>query len=91
MGFKVYRPPEVGPGVAQYSFISNWGLAPCLRGACASLRAHSLAHNGFRAGSSHYKTNAMSVFEPLRRACAELARARFLKIVSYLVFVNLKL
>ena len=39
-------------GVVQYSFISNRGLAPCLRGACASLRARSLAQNGFRADSS---------------------------------------
>ena len=29
------------------------GLAPFLRAACASLHTHSLAHNDFRAGSSH--------------------------------------
>ena len=68
-------------------------------GACAvlagSLRAHSLAHNGFRAGSSHYKTNTMSVFEPLRQPCAVLARSLreqgFCRIMLDLVFAHLKL
>ena len=60
-------------GVVQYSFISNWGLAPCWRGACA--RTVWLTMVFAQAYHTIKLTNTMSVSEPLRQPCAVLARS----------------
>ena len=63
-------------GVVQYSFISSWGLAPCLRGACARTVWLTMVF-----GQAHHtktKYRERTLVPTLRRACAELARARFL-------------
>ena len=65
-------------GVVQYSFISSWGLAPRLRGACASLRVRTVWLTMVSRRLITLKLNTMSVFKPLRQPCAELVRAGFL-------------